>query len=293
MLTATRDGRSVSYTDRGRGDPIVLVHGSACTATHWSDLVDQLGERRTVAVDLHGHGATDGWTGHRPLALADEAEVVDAVVEAVGEPVHLVGHSYGGAVALRFALERRARVRTLTLVEPVAFHLLNGAPGLLAEVESVADALLSATGRGDYAGGMSVFVDYWNGAGSWSRLDRGVRRALGVHAQAVCMHFAAAAAERVPLEAYASLEMPVLLVQGARTPRPAAEIARLLTRTLEHARHLCVLGAGHMLPMTHPGIVADALVGLLGSARTCGRGATPVSAQRHTRPIASSFGSAR
>ncbi len=300
MLTATTDGRNVGYrahgaVDRGDGrcdgEPIVLVHGSGCSETHWTEMVDHLGERRVVAVDLHGYGETDGWSGERPLALADEAELVDAVVETVRGPAHLVGHGYGGAVALRYALERRAQVRTLTLVEPFAFHLLAGAPALLAEVECVADVLLAATGRGDYARGVGLLVDYWSGRGAWLRLDRGVRRALGAQAQAMCMHFAAAAAERVPLEAYASLPMPTLLVQGARTRRPAAEIVRLLARTLEHARHLCVLGAEHMVPVTHPRVVADALAGLIASAPDGARGAT--AAQRQTRAIASSFGSAR
>jgi len=264
MITTTPDERRVSYSERGHGAPVVLVHGSACSAAHWAGVGERLAaDHRVIALDLHGHGSTDAWAGDGPLSLADEAALVGAVAAAAGEPVHLVGHSYGGAVALRFALERPRTVRTLTLIEPVAFHLLGNGYGpdaaLLGEVESVAGALLSATARGDYASAMGAFVDYWNGAGAWQRLGRDARRALGAYAHTVCTHFAAATGERVPLAAYGRLAMPALIVQGARTRRPAARVSELLAGAMAHARHQVVPEAGHMLPLTHACDVSAAI----------------------------------
>src|SRR3546814_8229080 len=74
--------------------------------------------------DLRGYGATEGWSGRAPMRLADEAALVRALAEEAGEPVHLVGHSYGGAVALMAALHFPEAIASLTLIEPVAFFLL-------------------------------------------------------------------------------------------------------------------------------------------------------------------------
>jgi pyruvate dehydrogenase E2 component (dihydrolipoamide acetyltransferase) len=111
-------GRRLRYLDLGQGDgvPVLLVHGFGADLNTWMFTQPALAAaRRTVALDLPGHGgsAKDVGAGD-PESLTD---VVEGAIGALGiEPVHLVGHSMGGAVAASLALRRPERVASLTLI---------------------------------------------------------------------------------------------------------------------------------------------------------------------------------
>lgn len=73
------------------------------------------------APDMIGTRSAGHWTGGTPFTLADEAAPIIAAIERRGVPVHLVGHSYGGGVALYIAARHPERIASLTLYEPSAF----------------------------------------------------------------------------------------------------------------------------------------------------------------------------
>ena len=105
MPTIDLSGRRIDYTDRGRGEPVLMLHCSGASGGQWRSLGDTLAPRmRVLAPDLHGYGRSEGWPGDpRDFGLAHEAQAVHALLDLVAEPVHLVAHSYGGAVALHVA----------------------------------------------------------------------------------------------------------------------------------------------------------------------------------------------
>ncbi len=107
------NGAKLSYTESGSGQAVLLLHSSANSSAQWRALRADLETRyRVFALDLYGYGGTDPWSGHRALTLADEAALVGALIERRDGPVHLVGHSDGGAVAPRVALHRPEAGRT-------------------------------------------------------------------------------------------------------------------------------------------------------------------------------------
>jgi pimeloyl-ACP methyl ester carboxylesterase len=113
--TKSRDGTTIAYARRGDGPPLVLVHGTGADHTRWAPLLPRLAERFTVcAMDRRGRGGS----GDAPsYALEREFEDIVAVVEDVGEPVYLLGHSHGAVCSLE-ALRRTDRVRRAVLYEP-------------------------------------------------------------------------------------------------------------------------------------------------------------------------------
>ncbi|MEO8381202.1 MAG: alpha/beta fold hydrolase [Acidobacteriota bacterium] len=119
---------SLWETRSGEGTPVVLLHGLSGSSRWWSRNREALQARHTiVAVDLVGFGRNRRFAG-LPMLLPSFPEVASLLarwLETFGEPVHLVGHSMGGQIAIRLAAERPDLVRSLTLVSAAGmpFHL--------------------------------------------------------------------------------------------------------------------------------------------------------------------------
>jgi pimeloyl-ACP methyl ester carboxylesterase len=118
-------GITVSYDRYGSGPALVLVHGGFSDhRTNWEFVKPLFEKQFTVyAVARRGRGETDTTEGHR---LEDESRDVVAVIQAVGEPVFLLGHSYGAHTALAAAAQVPERIRKLVLYEPAWPNVVTG-----------------------------------------------------------------------------------------------------------------------------------------------------------------------
>lgn len=96
----------------------------------------------------------------------------------VAAPVHLVGHGYGGAVALQMAISKPTRVLSLTLYEPLPFGVLSGDDPALEEMQDVANSVVSLVAGRRLEDAARVFMGCWSGSSAWTRLDAGQRSAL-------------------------------------------------------------------------------------------------------------------
>jgi len=235
---------------------VIALHCSGASAAQWRQLGEVLDMRyRLVAPEHYGCDSVGSWSGERPFTLADEAARTIAIIDRSECDVHLVGHSYGGGVALRVALERPTRIASLTLYEPSAFHLLKamGARGAMArtEIDAVAARVAEGVISGDYRGGVSSFVDYWGGRGAWQALRPSVQAALTRWAPKAPLDFRALMEETTPASAYAALRLPALIMRGQHAPAPTRLIADTLPTLLPAARLVVIRGAGHMGPLTH------------------------------------------
>ena len=104
---------------------VIALHCSGAGAGQWQQLGEALGPAYTLfAPEHYGCERTGPWTGTHAFTLADEAARTIDLIDKSDRKVHLVGHSYGGGVALHVALARPARIASLALYEPSAFHLL-------------------------------------------------------------------------------------------------------------------------------------------------------------------------
>ncbi|NMG76223.1 alpha/beta fold hydrolase [Aromatoleum diolicum] len=253
MSTLQISGNRIAYLELGSGEPVVLLHSSGSSGAQWRALAERLGARyRVIVPDLYGYGDTADWAGRRPFGLECEAEIVLALLARGTGQAHLVGHSYGGAVALHIASQRGDLLRSLTLIEPVAFHLLRGtdAPAL-AEITEVAERVARAIARGEYVAGFGGFVDYWSGPDAWAAVPADRRRVMAARLPKVALDFHATVNEPIRLEDLRSMAVPTLLLQGTSSPLPTRRICERLAHTLPDAKLTSIPGAGHMAPLTH------------------------------------------
>jgi pimeloyl-ACP methyl ester carboxylesterase len=249
---------------RQRSARVIALHCSGGGASQWSHLTEALGSAYMVlAPEQYGSEATGHWSGEHAFALADEAARIVELIDEGDEKVHLVGHSYGGAVALNVALSRPDRIAGMALYEPTAFHLLKqmGTAGetALAEIAGVAGHMGRGVAVGDCRGAVAGFVDYWNGRGAWDGLKGNAQNALVRWAPKGPLDFHALIEEQTPAEAYRTLRFPVLILRGERAPPPTRLIAGCLAELMPMSRLAIIGGAGHMGPQTHAAEVSAAI----------------------------------
>ena len=109
----------------GNQATVICLHASGSSGGQWSALRARLEPDVLVLTpDLHGHGAGPAWHGFDEDVVAADAARVARFAGTVAGEVHLVGHSYGGVIALRTALYHPERVASVTVYEPVVFRLL-------------------------------------------------------------------------------------------------------------------------------------------------------------------------
>lgn len=239
---------------------LICLHSSASSGRQWQALLPWLDRRlRVQAPDLLGYAPGEAWPTGWPVSLAGEAARFEALLAASVGGVHLLGHSYGGAVALEVARRWPAQVRSLTLYEPVRFGLLLSDPAEPAGAEqivSVARRIQMLVLSGCRHEAASCFVDYWTGEGTWEALSRSQQDGIARRMTKVQAEFEALFADRVPAQDFAALRMPVRLIGGRRSPLAARQVLDRLATLLPQSTCSWIEGAGHMAPITEPGLVA-------------------------------------
>jgi len=242
----SRDGTRIAYERSGAGRPLVLVHGSISDRTYWHAVRDRLAERfGVIAVERRGRGSSGDAD---PYGLEREFEDVAAVVESIGEPVVLLGHSYGALCALEAAL-LVASIDTLVLYEPpLALDGFELPPGLVGRL----DALLAEGDRdGVIAAMMSEVVglsegelDELRASASWP--------ALVETAGTLPRELRSVERYRFRPERFAGLRAPTLLLSGDQSPQPVLDAVRLANRALPGSRVVTMAGVGHEAVETGP-----------------------------------------
>lgn len=239
----------------GHGPTVVLLHSSGSSGRQWEGLVTALQSRyRLHAVDLHGHGSTPAWTAARRMRLDDDLSLVEPLLSSSGR-VHLVGHSYGGALALKLAAWMPERIASVAVYEPVLFRLLldyQPRDRATTEILIAAQSIRNWFDLGHGARAAQRFVDFWSGEGAWERLPPVARQIIVARIPSVIGHFDALFKDTLNRAALSQLDMPILCMTGAGTRRSTRRIAELLRAAMPRATHEFVAHAGHMGPITHP-----------------------------------------
>ncbi|RZT04310.1 Pimeloyl-ACP methyl ester carboxylesterase [Duganella sp. CF402] len=248
---------------------VVLLHSSMSSKSQWSSLKAQLGDAyRCIPVDLQGYGASPFPADAGDDYIHTLAHEVDAVIAATaselepGEAFHLIGHSFGGACALHMARRMPQRVLSLTLFEPVAFHLLPATHPAKQEIVSVVARIKACDNDRDAT---RIFIDYWNRPGAFDDAPHAAQEKMMAQIAKVRLDFDALLGEQATLADLSMLTMPSLVMAGERSPASTRLLVEQLGEALPNASAMQTRG-GHMGPITHGDVVNPAIVNFVSGA---------------------------
>ncbi|SOD64320.1 Pimeloyl-ACP methyl ester carboxylesterase [Streptomyces zhaozhouensis] len=248
------DGVRLAYRDRGRGEPVVFLHGTPSHSYEWRDVVPRVEAAgfRVVTYDLLGYGGSERPVG-RDTSVAAQTDLLGHLLDALGVgQVNVVAHDIGGAIGQRFALARPERVRRLMLIDSVSYDswpsatwrkIIDENPeGFASMSQDELDALLTRQLRmtvaddslmtGDVLG--AYLAPHQSAPGRASFFEHQVR------------HYDSRYTEEIS-DRLGQLTMPVRILWGERDRWQPVRYARRLRDAIPHADLVVVPEAGHFL----------------------------------------------
>ena len=261
MQATSKDGTRIAYWRSGSGPPLVLVHGTTADHTRWAAVLPALEEHFTVyAMDRRGRGGSGEAADY---AVQREFEDVAAVVDAISEPVFLLGHSFGAICALEGSL-LTDRVRRLILYEPPI--PIDGAPMYPPGVPERIQALVDA---GDPEAGLETF---------FREVVRMPDEELRVYRTLPAWKVRVTLAPTIPREMviersysfqperFAEYSIPTLLLAGGDSPPAFGRIVDVLDAALPNSRIVVMTGQRHVAMDSAPELFLDEVKKFLAAA---------------------------
>lgn len=258
------DGTHIGCEVLGSGPPLLVVHGSTADRSRWAAVREPLGEHfRVFLMDRRGRGLSAGETGNSDYSLELEGDDVRALVKAIGGPVRVLAHSYGGACSLQAATDCDGIERML-VYEPAL-----GTPGEAAfPLDALAD-VEEATTRGDREAVLTIFfgrvlrldpaaIEAMRATPVW-QVRLAAAHTLGREARQVNAHFPDPAW-------FAPIQVPVRLLLGTETTPALKAAAHGARDAIPGAQLRELRGHGHAAMDADPGLFVAEVVDWLGGA---------------------------
>jgi pimeloyl-ACP methyl ester carboxylesterase len=243
----------IDYDECGSGPAIVLLPGSCSTGAAWRPVIAAWDNRfRCITTSLLGYGGTrERRTAGNP-SISHNAEAMESVIRRAGGRVHLVGHSFGGLVALAVALRNRVSLASLVIIEAPAVDILRERKENrhYRVFRRMTDAYFA-----DFTGGNSeaiaAMIDFYGGAGTFTSWPPRVRAYAAATTPVNILDWADAYGFPLPAASLAAIKIPLLVVRGGASPEAVQRANALLCERVSDAILATIDGAAHFVIATH------------------------------------------
>ena len=259
------DDLRLSYTVRGTGEPVVLIHAGVLADWFWPLLHEPLLMDRFRLVSYHRVNYGSSSRGRAPMSVAQQAQHCRRLLRQLGiGRAHVVGHSAGAAIALQLAHDAAEVVHSLTVMDAAITPGSAARPG----TPPFLRALMEQHEAGDSAGAVDGFMRAVCGE-AWrevvaKHLPPGALMQAEADADGLFrQEIPALLAWRFSADHARRVTCPTLVVAGADSPPVFAERQQLLLEWLPRADAFTLPGAGHLLHLEQPQAFTRALAGFL------------------------------
>jgi pimeloyl-ACP methyl ester carboxylesterase len=255
----------------GAGEPAILVHGSWGDHHNWAQVVPALSSSLSLATyDRRGHSRSERPPGQGSIHQ-DVADLAALIEHLFGGPAHVIGNSFGAAIALNLAVQRPELIRSLVAHEPPLFGLLEGEtavqPALAAVQERIA-AVVHLLQAGDFEAGARRFVETIAfGPGAWDQLPQATRDIFVFNAPTWLDELQEHGWNTLDLQRLSAFPAPALLSLGGESPPFFPLVVERVAAALPHARKHLFPQAGHVPHLSHPGEYVTVVSDFIHSAR--------------------------
>ena len=276
LQSARVRGVPFRYVDHGQGNPVVFVHGIVSDHRVWNAHVRVISARaRCIAYDQRYFGVDDWPKAGPQYSVVTHADDLAGFVEEVVQcPAHIVGWSYGGAVALAMAAAKPELVKSLCLYEPAGLFAVITAPEQIAAIanEGIGMApVAEAAAKGELVAAVKQAAEWTEGMpGSFNSLPPEVQQSVLENAHTLKWHFSAPRSKVTCADLHA-VSVPVTLIWGADTRPFFAIFANAIGQCLVNVEAIVLPGARHFAPVQHPDLFARLVLAHL---ERCGAAAT-------------------
>jgi pimeloyl-ACP methyl ester carboxylesterase len=253
------DGTKIAYERTGNGPPLILVHGAASDHTRWTTLVEHISDRFTLYnLDRRGRGESGDADNY---AMAREFEDIVALAHSIPGPVDVYGHSSGALYSLE-AARMIQNLRRLMLYEPVFPEDEAFTPSaVIDELQRLVDANRREDAVVLFMRDVAKFPEHE--IERYKSLPTWAARVAAAHT--FPRELRGAEEYRFQPDRFSSLNVPTLLLVGTESPAMFKRSIELLKSTLPNNRVHELDGQGHAADALAPELVAEALIGFLGS----------------------------
>jgi len=288
MATIELKGASFDYVERGRGETLVLVHGSASDHRTWQGQLGPLSEHfRVIAYSRRYHFPNQPIASGNDYSMPEHIADLKALIDALElSPAHLVGHSYGAFVCLLLAILAPARVRSLVLTEPPVLPLVVRIPPqpsdllklfLTRPLTGIAVAKLAGGGlgpagaeakRGNKEEALRLMGTAILGREFFEHLSRerlAQARDNFIEQELLGSPFPPLTADQVR-----AVHCPVLLVGGEHSPTVFRRLTSLLHGLLPCAQRIAIARASHLVHEDQPSAYTSAVLRFLSEQPSAG-----------------------
>ena len=244
---------NIDCVDSGEGPALLFLPGSYSTPAAWRPIQRLLPPGlRTVTTSLCGYGGTTETRTMQDLDMRHEVRLVEQLARHVGQPLHLVGHSFGATVALAAALSGSVEVASLSLFEANPIELTrHRTQGALHEETLAMSRAFEAAAAADEVDAPGRIIDFWGNDGAYAAMPDPVKTYCRQTVHANVLDWRTAFAFEMRESDYALLDIPVLLVRGGQANAAMVQITEALGDSLPRATPRVVDGAGHFLITSH------------------------------------------
>lgn len=258
------NGWDFAYVEKGRGVPILLVHGSLSDFNMWSAQMDALARNhRVIALSRRYHWPTVLKEDPKDYTLQLHTNDLAAFIRALNlGPVHLVGQSYGGFICAHVAKDHPELIRTLTLIEPPIFSLLPPRP----EPPPFITAALSLFAKGEDVSAVKSFISVVHGPGSFERFPPEIQKHMLLNAREMRAELRMPPDRHLPAftcDDARRIKAPMLLVKGAKSPDFLHAILDQLHTCVPSSSEIEIPNASHGVQFENPQAFNDALLQFL------------------------------